>query len=343
MGNNKGINLSQTVIILMITIIFCIPISEQNIVTESNITNEMPTISSLKKGTNNEIQNAKEKYNGKCDSPNLKNPDKHNTNGKTAYQTHLLTREEVEIMKKTIGVRDMNKNYNTIIDGRGTGLAPPTEEEWEWMIGRIEVVDEVPGHKSPIVTKDFGDSVLKDRIEDAPSVNDALPTREGGEAISDIRSSGLSVEPTSRGIGVGLPTSVDHSTSNFFPAVGDQGGQGSCAAWATTYYAQGFAQAKDNEWNQAHLGNTAQLMSPAWTYNKVNGGEDEGSFSWTNAIILQQYGCPTLASMPYDDTNYTGWGAEADWREAPSYKISKFQLTDYQNINTVKSCNCLPF
>lgn len=51
------------------------------------------------------------------------------------YETHLLTVAELEQLKAEIGIRDMQKNYNMIIDGFGTGLAPPTEAEWEAMIG----------------------------------------------------------------------------------------------------------------------------------------------------------------------------------------------------------------
>ena len=316
---------------------FCIPISEPNIVHKSEIKKDETTISSLKKGTDGDIINLEQEYYEKYSSPNFKNPGKHSENAKTGYQTHILTREEVEDMKKEIGVRDMNKNYNLIINGHGTGLAPPTEEEWEWMIGRIEVVDGLNGHSTPLIPKEFDNSGVNDDKEVPGPVKDAVPTREGTGTTSSTRGTDRSEGPTSRGIGVGLPTSVDHSTSNYFPAVGDQGHQGSCAAWATTYYAQGFMQAKDNGWNQAHQGNAGQLMSPAWTYNKVNHGVDGGSHPWTNGIILQQFGCPTWTNMPYNDTDLVSWGSETAWRKAPTYRISDFQITTPDNIDVIKS------
>ena len=38
---------------------------------------------------------------------------------------------------------------------------------------------------------------------------------------------------------------ADLSSEIYFPAVGDQGGQGSCSAWANAYYAYGYLEAKD--------------------------------------------------------------------------------------------------
>ena len=289
----------------------------------------------MKKGTHISDNTIEENQLGKYHSPNFQNPNEQPA--KSNYRSHILTREEVENMKKEIGVRDMDKNYNRIIDGHGTGLAPPTEEEWEWMIGRIEVVDGLNGQSIPRIPKESDNSGLNDDIEVTQSVNDATPMREGTKVTSNIRGTGLSVGQTSRGIGVGLPTSVDHSSSNYFPTVGDQGMQGSCAAWATTYYAQGFMQAKDNGWNKAHLGNSTQLMSPAWTYNKLNYGMDKGSNLLYYASILCQFGSPIWAKFPYDDSNYTNWGNEGAWRDSPKYRIADAQITEPHKIDVVKS------
>jgi hypothetical protein len=57
--------------------------------------------------------------------------------------SHLATRNDIEAMKAKIGVRDPDKNYNIIYDGYGTGLAPPTEEEWETMIDTLVIVDSI--------------------------------------------------------------------------------------------------------------------------------------------------------------------------------------------------------
>ncbi|PIV67978.1 MAG: hypothetical protein COS08_07505, partial [Euryarchaeota archaeon CG01_land_8_20_14_3_00_38_12] len=148
-----------------------------------------------------------------------------NTSSHLDFLSHTATKEDIERMKASIGVRESNKDYN-IIDGHGTGLAPPTEEEWNGLVGKIRIVDSLSASRSP--------------------------------------------------------DSVDLSKNPCFPKVGDQGQQGSCAAWAVTYYANGYQQALDKNWTDASTGNTEHLMSPAWAYNKVNYGEDKGSHTWSN-------------------------------------------------------------
>ena len=41
-------------------------------------------------------------------------------------------------------------------------------------------------------------------------------------------------------------------------------------------------EADDYGWTEAKLGNAQDLLSPAWTYNKVNHGWDRGSWMNTN-------------------------------------------------------------
>ena len=98
--------------------------------------------------------------------------------------SHLLTLEEMNQLKKHVGVYNKNKNYNIKYNGLGTGLAPPSNEEWNIMVGTVNVVD--------------------NNIPSLPSAS-----------------------------------SIDLSTDPYFPIVRSQGSQGSCAAWAATYYANG--------------------------------------------------------------------------------------------------------
>ena len=54
-----------------------------------------------------------------------------------------------------------------------------------------------------------------------------------------------------------LPSFADNSLSKYFPPIEDQGGQGSCTAWASCYYYNTFTQAKDGDINVSG-GNTGQ-------------------------------------------------------------------------------------
>ena len=59
------------------------------------------------------------------------------------YVTHFATETEVEKWKNIIGVYDPNYNYNILYNNLGTGLAPPTETEWNDMIGTAIIVDKI--------------------------------------------------------------------------------------------------------------------------------------------------------------------------------------------------------
>ena len=180
-------------------------------------------------------------------------------NGVT-YAMRPLNYKDIMQMMEKVGVRDPNKNYNVIVDGHGTGWAPPSLEDYINMIGNVQYVESVKNYKPR--------------------------------------------------------ASADLSTSSYFPPVGNQGQQGSCAAWATGYYSNTFLQAKLHDWTDTHNGNTHHLMSPAWTYNKINGGQDSGSTFEDNYNVMKTIGQASLATMPYSDQDLISWGDEAAWREA---------------------------
>ena len=58
-------------------------------------------------------------------------------------QTHDLTADEAAQMMLTTGVYVNGTDYNVIIDGHGTGLAPPTSAQYSAMVGNVTVTDTV--------------------------------------------------------------------------------------------------------------------------------------------------------------------------------------------------------
>lgn len=185
----------------------------------------------------------------------------------------------MEAEKARIGVFDPTIDYNVTLDGHIGGVVPPTEEEWEAMVGTQVVVDAI-------------DSDVLYAVQ-----------------------------------------SVDLSQSVYFPPVGDQELMGSCAAWSETYYAYGYLEAKDNDWTDTYLGNPAHLMSPVWTYNKQNGGSDDGSIRGHNSMVIRDLGAVTMDLMPYG-SSVTDWGTEQAWREAPLHRIDDFYYLA-SNSNTI--------
>jgi len=91
------------------------------------------------------------------------------------------------------------------------------------------------------------------------------------------------------------------------PPTGDQGQQGSCAAYAITYYPPDPARVPRAALD---LTDAHHQFSPAFTYNQVNGGGDNGSgFDNLMPLICDQ-GVASLADCPYSDHDCTSWPSE---------------------------------
>jgi len=63
--------------------------------------------------------------------------------GKSKILRHKVTSFEIERLKGHVGTSEENENYNKIINGYGTGLAPPTRDEWKKIANNTYVVDQV--------------------------------------------------------------------------------------------------------------------------------------------------------------------------------------------------------
>jgi len=131
-----------------------------------------------------------------------------------------------------------------------------------------------------------------------------------------------------------LPSSKDLSATPYFPEVKSQGLQGSCAAWAITYYSYGFLEAKDQGWNDASNGNPKHLMSPSWTYNKVTCTEDISSIR-ENAEIIMDWGVSSLYNCSYNQNNINKWGNESAFRESVEHRGEDFFYLGYDENKTI--------
>jgi len=198
----------------------------------------------------------------------------------------VMTEDEFLRFKNQFGVAEPGKNYNVIINGHGTGLKPPTAEQWE-------------------------------RIRDVPIV---------GKIV------GIDAES--------LPAFVDNSETPWFPPIGNQDGEGSCTAWATTYYTKTFQEAREHGWDLSgcsweggyygypSLDYQDIVFSPDFVYHLVNGGRDWGSWFWDAIDMMSVIGAATWANMPYDPRDSSTWPSEAAWREAPPYRNEGYYYID---------------
>ena len=60
-------------------------------------------------------------------------------------------------------------------------------------------------------------------------------------------------------------------------------------------------------------------FSPAWIYNQINGGRDDGSSPIDAMRLIQSKGAATLATMPYDDRDYSTQPSMAAIQEAQGF------------------------
>ena len=130
---------------------------------------------------------------------------------------------------------------------------------------------------------------------------------------------------------LGLPSSVDNSQTNWFPEIRTQLA-GSCVSYATTYYAATYMTAMARGWNETNPDNSDKL-SPAWTYNLVNGGADNGSNIYANYQVLLDNGAATWQEDP-DDGSFKSWvyNDPSVWRDAINYRMN--QSGYIENVNT---------
>lgn len=123
----------------------------------------------------------------------------------------------------------------------------------------------------------------------------------------------------------GIPSAVD--LSNNFPTPGNQGSQGSCVGWATAYALKSYHEKVEEQWE---FSSNSTLFSPAWIYNQINGGVDGGSHPLDALDLIVNNGAATLATMPYDDQNFTASPSAEAVQEAAFYKAAS-----YARVNTV--------
>jgi hypothetical protein len=211
---------------------------------------------------------------------------------------HKITADEIQIMKKKIGVSAAGQNYNQLIDGHGTGLRAPTAAEWQQIAQTEQIVDSVTYPSSP--------------------------------------------------------PSVDNSLLPWFPPIGNQGGEGSCVAWAVGYYVKTFQEAKEHGWN---LSDAAwlygysgyptpsyqdKIISPDFIYHLINGGVDNGAPFEDAMNLVCQIGACSWEKMPYNYSDHTTWPSEQAWTEAPLYRgnssgIQYMAIDSTQGLDNLKN------
>jgi Papain family cysteine protease len=134
----------------------------------------------------------------------------------------------------------------------------------------------------------------------------------------------------------GLPSSTDLSAK--MPAVGNQGGEGSCVAWALAYAMRGY-EAREDVWSSIAPQTTdpALNFSPSFVYNQLAHGKDTGITIPAALTLLKQKGAATLADMPYVAGQFTTQPPAAAFADAVHYKLSSFGSIAPTDLTSMKA------
>ena len=160
-----------------------------------------------------------------------------------------------------------------------------------------------------------------------------IPTQEELDAIP-------TPPPSIVPFSAALPATVDISAS--MPPIGNQGAENSCVGWASGYAIKSFQEAQEHKWSlSGGTGpngiNTDHVFSPAFIYNQINGGKDNGSIFTDAFSLLEKQGAAPWSSMPYVAGQYTNQPTAAAIAAAKPYIISTYYSLPKANLGQIKT------
>jgi C1A family cysteine protease len=210
-----------------------------------------------------------------------------------------------------------------------TGLVPPDAKALRWMQENLETTREV--RLTPLGAERIAPllGVISRPSLDASTIGESDDSTF--EAVEEL------VGGSTLALDTPLPASVDNSLLSSFPEIRSQGGLGSCAAFASTYYLMTHEYCLV-EGCDASGSEDGTKFSPKFTYNLINGGEDGGSWITTAFSVMLDHGAPTWEEFPYvgsrsDPLNYRGWMTDAaSWTTALSRRMH--EAGEVQNVDT---------
>lgn len=89
--------------------------------------------------------------------------------------------------------------------------------------------------------------------------------------------------------------------SSDMPPVKSQGGQGSCTAWATSYYYKTYQEKQEHGWS---VDVEEHQFSPSFIYNQINGGADRGSSIPGAMNLIRDTGDVSIEEFPYNQFDF---------------------------------------
>ncbi|MCE9597759.1 MAG: C1 family peptidase [Spirochaetia bacterium] len=114
------------------------------------------------------------------------------------------------------------------------------------------------------------------------------------------------------------------------PPAGNQGKQASGAAWAAGYLAAGY-------YFRTREGMKTFTCSPAFLYNNLNQGKDEGIEIARTLQFLKDTGCAEERTMPYAEFDPLKRPGSDAFTSAAAHRIRGYARIDYRDLDQVRS------
>jgi len=201
--------------------------------------------------------------------------------GSMKINKHKITGDELNKIKQHLGVYEEGRNYNTIINGYGTGLYPPSEEEWRQIAEETYFVDDISSKENNLFL-----------LSSVDNMNDPwFPPigNQGGEGSCTC-------------------FATVYYTKTYQEAK-EHGWDLSGATW------EGYWPGNPSEVYQD------RIMSPDFVFHQISNGFEAGSDPFNAINLMSQIGVCTWKEMPnHDYDKAIPWPSESAYREAPFYR-----------------------
>lgn len=171
--------------------------------------------------------------------------------------------------------------------------------------------------------------IIPDEIEIEESINDP---QETGVACSSNANRALNTEIIEV-VNIPLDLPLSHDLSENMPPVRSQGSQGSCVAWATTYYLKSYQEKIQHNYDYESY---EDVMSPAFIYNQAKANPNclSGSTIEDSLELLKTAGTNTWQDFPYSQEVCTLLPRDELLLKASENKIKEYFKVAIPDSNT---------
>ncbi|MDC7224748.1 MAG: C1 family peptidase [Spirochaetales bacterium] len=269
----------------------------------------------------------------------------YDNSGETTVQTFTYDEGEVSLPASSSVTLELETADN-VDDSWDTSSSSSSTSSDPAFTFRALTMSEISG----LLTEDKQLFSPREIVMDKFGTGWSAPTVEEWEKVSFLDTAETTISRSGTYDDVDLPDEVDLSDSDYFPPVGNQGSEGSCACFSTVYYMQTYMEAREHDWDLSSVtwnqsSDTSDggepdsmlenIFSPDFIYHQINMGGDNGSSTYLALETLIREGCATWDTMPYDTTDSTSWAEEEGWRDAAQYRSdtdSYYTGNSYSNI-----------